>query len=57
LHTENGRRWQRDLSNTTTPLRAVNFYNDNGWAVGRDGVILRYAGNNAGELRTILGNK
>ena len=26
-------------------------------AVGRDGVILRYAGKNAGELRTILGNK
>ena len=57
LHTENGRRWQRDMSGTTTPLRAITFHNDNGWAVGRDGVILRYAGQNSGELRTILGNK
>ena len=58
LHTDNGgRRWQRDASGTTSPLRAVTFHENDGWAVGRDGVILRYAGQNSGELRTILGNK
>ncbi|HMY76456.1 MAG TPA: YCF48-related protein, partial [Blastocatellia bacterium] len=58
LSTENGgRRWQRDAGNTTSPLRAVTFHDNDGWAVGRDGVILRYAGKGVGELRTILGNK
>lgn len=58
LHTENGgRRWQRDASNTTSPLRAVTFHASDGWAVGRDSMIFSYAGKNAGELRTILGNK
>jgi photosystem II stability/assembly factor-like uncharacterized protein len=52
---DGGRRWQRDASNTTTPLRAVAFAVGDGWVVGRDGVILRYSGNNSGELRTILG--
>jgi len=54
---DSGRRWQRDASNTTTPLKAVKFHGNDGWVVGRDGVILRYAGKSAGELRTILGRK
>ncbi len=46
------------LSGTTTPLRAVAFRGDgDGWVVGRDGVILRYAGPGTGELRTIIKNK
>jgi photosystem II stability/assembly factor-like uncharacterized protein len=59
LHTEDGGRvWQRDLSGTSTPLRAIAFRgDDDGWAVGRDGVILRYAGPGAGELRTIIKRK
>jgi photosystem II stability/assembly factor-like uncharacterized protein len=58
IHTEDGGSlWQRDLSNTTTPLRAIAFHGDEGWAAGRDGVILRYVGKRGGELRTVFNSK
>jgi photosystem II stability/assembly factor-like uncharacterized protein len=58
LHTEDGgKNWRRDLTGTTTPLRAVAFHEDNGWAVGRDGAILRFAGLGPEGFRTVFGRK
>ena len=53
--TDGGNIWKRDLSSTSTPLRAVFFKGDDGWTVGRDGAILKYAGLGAGELKTVFG--
>jgi photosystem II stability/assembly factor-like uncharacterized protein len=54
---DGGRTWVRDLSGTTTPLRAIASSGDGVWTVGRDGLILRYAGTGAGQLRTIFPRK
>jgi photosystem II stability/assembly factor-like uncharacterized protein len=51
---DGGATWRQEKSGTTTPLRAVTFHGDDGWAAGRDGVILRYGGVGSRELRTIL---
>ena len=52
--TDGGRRWRHDRSGTSTTLAAIAFQADQGWTVGRDGVILRYAGPGAGKVRTLF---
>ena len=54
---DGGRTWLRDVSGTTTPLRAIASSGDGLWTVGRDGLILRYAGAGPGQLRTIFPRK
>jgi photosystem II stability/assembly factor-like uncharacterized protein len=55
LHSDDGgREWEREVSGTSTMLTSVTFADDEGWTVGRDGVILRHTGPGAGKLRTIL---
>ncbi len=42
LATQNGgEQWQIQLNNLTAPLNAIHFSNDNGWAVGDHGLIVR----------------
>jgi len=54
---DGGRRWLRDASGTTTPLRAIAYNRDGAWAVGRDGVILKYVGKGYGDLRTVFNRR
>jgi hypothetical protein len=46
------------LTGTSTPLASVCARGDNElWAVGQSGTILRFAGMGSGEFRTLLGGK
>ncbi|MFN7623090.1 MAG: WD40/YVTN/BNR-like repeat-containing protein, partial [Acidobacteriota bacterium] len=51
---DGGRQWEQEATGASTTLTAVAFIDGEGWTVGRDGVILRYAGLGAGKFRTIL---